>query len=423
MKKNIGENYLNISLLTLAFLVPYAFLIELDSEVFSKTSLKLFKTPKLKLNNKTALMENCCKNLKKLFNLIFKNPFKIFRRESINRLFRKLLIHSFFILAFYTKIESKNLNTVFKNKLYSIDTIASNSYNSDKKIKSSNKYFTKKTKLIKNNKTLDKSNWFSRKNYKQNIQFKEQNLLQQEKKELLTIGFIIFLSAIIYFTIDKKYSEKEKIILQNSYQEKLEEEKLKERIRISEYLHDFVLGKLFAIRLELGFIDIRGDKIITKKYHNFLGELHKIEKEIRELSHELNNNLDVSLIDFDSTIKQLLRNKSTLGNFKYQITIDETLKWQAINKVIKINFYYILQEVLQNVLKYASAKNVSMHCSQECNQLILMINDDGKGFDIKKNKKGIGLKNIKSRVEKLNGNFKLNATIKKGTKIRIQIPL
>ena len=51
-----------------------------------------------------------------------------------------------------------------------------------------------------------------------------------------------------------------------------------------------------------------------------------------------------------------------------------------------------------------------------------MINDDGKGFNIDKKKKGIGLKNMKERVEEINGVFSIKSELEKGTTIEIQIP-
>lgn len=206
-------------------------------------------------------------------------------------------------------------------------------------------------------------------------------------------------------------------------QEKLEQEKINERNRISEELHDGILGKLFGTRVGLGFLEIKGDTKVQKQHDRFLEELQTIEKEIREVSHRLNSNLDSSQINFKTIIHQLLESKSKIADFKFEIHFDEHINWHKVSEIIKVNLYRIIQEALQNIVKYAFAKNIIVTFSIHNDNLVTRISDDGIGFNVNKKKKGIGIKNMKSRSEKLNGTFHINSKLDQGTTIEIQTPI
>ncbi len=250
----------------------------------------------------------------------------------------------------------------------------------------------------------------------------------------ISIAGALILSLLYFLRVQKVKNEKlsleaeqqkaneEVYILTLQQQAKLEEEKIKERNRISEELHDGILGKLFGTRFGLGFLPIKGNNDLLEKHQSYLNELQEIEKEIRDVSHKLSDNFDSSNINFISIIKQLLKDKSEQGNFEHQFTFDDTISWSQINEVTKANIYRIVQEALQNILKHARAKNVTLEFSKNNQNLVLNLKDDGTGFDTKKAKKGIGLKNIKSRVEKLKGTVAFSSKIKKGTTLLIKIP-
>lgn len=147
-----------------------------------------------------------------------------------------------------------------------------------------------------------------------------------------------------------------------------------------------------------------------------------IEEEIREVSHNLNDNFSSSKIHFGYVLNQLVENKSHLSGFAYQLNIDKNIIWNNIDEIIKVNLYRIIQEALQNIVKYADAKNVVLCFLVVQNKLMVSVNDDGVGFAIKKKKKGIGIKNMKSRIQKLNGMFSIQSEIGKGTNIDFTIP-
>ena len=119
----------------------------------------------------------------------------------------------------------------------------------------------------------------------------------------------------------------------------------------------------------------------------------------------------------------LLKVKSKLGGFKFELKLEESIDWQQINQIIKVNLYRIIQEALQNIIKHASAKNVGLLFNIENEKLVLTIKDDGVGFDSTQKRKGIGMKNMTSRTKKINGEFTVLPNPKGGTQLKIKIPL
>ena len=240
---------------------------------------------------------------------------------------------------------------------------------------------------------------------------------------LLFIGYQKSRHNRLLFVNEQQKANEQIYLISLRQQEKLEKEKIKERNRISEELHDGVLGKLFGTRMNLGFLSIKGDKDTLKKHQLYIDELQSIEKEIRDVSHELSDNFNSSQINFVSILNEVLNNKSELGDFKFELDFDESINWQNITQIIKANLYRIIQEALQNIIKHANAKNVNLYFKIRKKKLVVKIEDDGIGFDKTQKRKGIGMKNMTSRIKKLDGVFAVSSNPNGGTILKIIIPI
>ncbi|MBS3992553.1 MAG: sensor histidine kinase [Bacteroidetes bacterium] len=265
----------------------------------------------------------------------------------------------------------------------------------------------------------------------------ETEKLSEQKKLIIggSITGLLFFSLLFFIRIQR--SKNKALILESEQQKaneeiyslllkqqsKLEEERLKERQRIAEELHDGVLSKIFGTRLGLGFLSIQGDNETLEKHTNFIEELQLIEKEIRAISHELKTEFLSANLDYQLIIEDLLKNKSTIGKFEYTIEYNNPPEWEAIDDIIKIHFYRILQEALQNIIKYATATKVVLTFNSEHGSLYFSISDNGTGFDPKTKHKGIGLKNMQSRIKKLQGKLTIDTAINKGTTIFVSCPI
>ena len=93
-----------------------------------------------------------------------------------------------------------------------------------------------------------------------------------------------------------------------------------------------------------------------------------------------------------------------------------------ISNTIKINLYRIIQEALQNINKYANANSVKIDIKKENDDLILIISDDGIGFNVKTAKKGIGLQNILFRANECEGTVDIKSNKGVGTIITLKVP-
>jgi two-component system NarL family sensor kinase len=96
----------------------------------------------------------------------------------------------------------------------------------------------------------------------------------------------------------------------------------------------------------------------------------------------------------------------------------------VLEKQAQFNIYRIIQEAVNNILKHAEASEVSIQLIQQDKQLMIMIEDDGKGFDIAQMKKnGRGITNITTRAQWLNGTVAFDSHPGRGTTISVEIPV
>jgi len=204
-------------------------------------------------------------------------------------------------------------------------------------------------------------------------------------------------------------------------QTKLEEGRVSERIRISEELHDGILGSMYGTRMGLGFLEIEGNNETKIKLDAHLKEMLQIEKEIRAVSHALQSEILKSDSNYINTIKAYLEKVNQNSNLIVTFDNDDPILWDKVSTEIKMNLFRIIQETYYNTLKYAEAKNFKVSFSLKDEFINLVIEDDGIGFNINKVKKGIGIINMKNRIEHLQGNINIHSSLNNGTMISVSI--
>ncbi len=228
--------------------------------------------------------------------------------------------------------------------------------------------------------------------------------------------------ALVYEQIQQEANQEIYALMLNQH-EKLETGRLLERHRISEDLHDGILSKLFGTRMGFGFLQVGGDKETLKQYKQLQQELQSIEKEVRDVSHELKVDSLSSKTSFETILENYVKQQSLIGNYKYNIKKEEKLLFETISNTIKVTIFRIVQETIQNIIKHAKANTLTISFKEKENTLCMSIEDDGIGFDAKTKHKGIGLKNIESRVSKFGGTFNIISKPNQGTKVNISVPI
>ena len=238
------------------------------------------------------------------------------------------------------------------------------------------------------------------------------------------MGFIILRNNQLKFKQRQQESNQEIYNLMLSQQGKFEEGKQLEQKRISEELHDGILGEMLGIRLILSGLNEREDPASVEQRAALIEKLRELEEEIRTISHELNHASYEKFHNFIVSLEDMIDGIEKSSGITCSFNYDKKVPWDNLLGDIKINAYRIIQESLKNCVKHAKSKHVSISFqSMEDNKLKLTITDDGVGFDINKKRKGIGLKNIISRCKKIKGTLDIDSKPGKGTTIKITMPV
>ncbi|WP_462250666.1 sensor histidine kinase, partial [Ferruginibacter sp.] len=142
-------------------------------------------------------------------------------------------------------------------------------------------------------------------------------------------------------------------------------------------------------------------------------------KELRRVAHNMMPEL-LTKFGLDEALKEYCNsiNATNLLSVKYQsIGMDTRLE-----KSGEIIIYRIIQELLNNIMKHAAAKEATVQVVKEEGRLSIIVEDDGKGFDtaLIKNNKGAGLTSIQSRVDYLKGQLEIHSETGKGTLVNIE---
>ncbi|RKS99280.1 tetratricopeptide repeat-containing sensor histidine kinase [Flavobacterium sp. 123] len=208
-----------------------------------------------------------------------------------------------------------------------------------------------------------------------------------------------------------------------SQQNTIEINRIKEKKRVARELHDGVLGRMFGVRMNLdGLNTINNDSAIDQR-NSYLSELKNIEQDIREISHDLNREKSELINNFVAIVNDLFEEQKKTYKSVLAVTVDSTIKWELVSNSIKINLYRIIQEALQNINKYANANNIKVELKKEEDNLILIVSDDGVGFNVKTAKKGIGLQNILFRANECEGIVDIQSKKNNGTIITLTVPI
>lgn len=187
-----------------------------------------------------------------------------------------------------------------------------------------------------------------------------------------------------------------------------------ERERISADLHDSLASKLQVARLMLS--------TGTKDPHATTASVKELIDEVIENSRQIAYDLyPQSLSDFGllHVVKELLR--PLTERLKIVFASTGTQYDTALGKEKEAHIFRIVQEVIHNSLKHAKATTITMTLRITSCYFSMIVADDGVGFALNVNKTGHGLKNIESRVQLLNGTFKIKSGNAQGTRLILLI--
>jgi signal transduction histidine kinase len=170
---------------------------------------------------------------------------------------------------------------------------------------------------------------------------------------------------------------------------------------------------------------MKGNLIMTPdNAQAFERSMDMLDSSIKEMRRVAHNMMPENLVKFglDTALKDFCNDINSSGALKvnYQsIGLNDS----TIDQTTAITIYRIVQELLNNTMKHAAAKNAIVQVTKTDGVLSVTVEDDGKGFDtnILQQAKGIGWDNIKNRVEFLKGKLDVNSASGKGTSVLIEL--
>lgn len=195
----------------------------------------------------------------------------------------------------------------------------------------------------------------------------------------------------------------------------------KERNELGRELHDNINQLLATVKMYLG-MKIAGQEVqedLVGKSYEYINEA--IE-EIRKLSHSL---VAPSLgnISLKTALEELINDAGLLKGLQIRLLIDKRYDEKGTDKNIELMLYRIVQEQLNNIIKYAKANKVVITIKKDNDKIVFSVVDDGIGFDTTKKSRGIGFKNISNRVEFYSGKMNIISFPGKGCTLEIHIPV
>ncbi len=194
-----------------------------------------------------------------------------------------------------------------------------------------------------------------------------------------------------------------------------------ERRRISTDLHDELGPLLSAVRMKINHLEPTDpeDRNIVAFANKHIDD---ILAKTREISYNLLPNTLVRK-GLVKAVEEYISKLEDIHNIHFTLRIDNPI---SLSKEKEINIYRIIQEVIHNTIKHANASQLIIEMTRKNGSMTLMTADNGKGFNFDEKinaNRGLGLYNLQSRTEILNGKFNYKSTPGVGTQYIFEIPL
>lgn len=249
----------------------------------------------------------------------------------------------------------------------------------------------------------------------------------------LTIGFLLLAGVIIFFIIIYRTRLnrhiKEKIQQQVDFQQELlhtqleiQEQTLK---TISQEIHDNIGQTLSLAKLNLALEDEQqsGGNIKVASSHQLVS---KAIQDLRDLSRSLNTDY-VAEMGLIRSIEYELEMISKTGVIKTNLQVEG--QQRKLDKQKELILFRIVQESLNNIIKHAGADKLSVTANYQLQELLIIINDNGKGVDLTPLNEnavagfGLGIRNMDNRAKLIGAEFSMTSTIGSGTTVNIKLPV
>ena len=194
----------------------------------------------------------------------------------------------------------------------------------------------------------------------------------------------------------------------------------KEKNELGRELHDNINQILATVKMYLGMAKTKEnipEDLVGKSYEY----LNEAMNEIRKLSHSL---VAPSLgdIGLKEALQGLIEETNLFNGLQVQVLIDEKYNEKDTDKIKELMLYRIVQEQLNNIIKYAQAKEAVITIKTDNDSMFLSVADNGVGFDPSQKSKGIGLRNISNRPANYSGSMNIISAPGQGCTLEVYLP-
>lgn len=254
--------------------------------------------------------------------------------------------------------------------------------------------------------------------------------------------FIIALSVLVIGTITsiflqknttkkRKLAEQQQLLEQQKVETLLKEQELvsldamiagqeKERTKVANELHDDLGSLMATVKLHFDNVKVDQKDPAMKSAQDLL---EKAYQKIRGMAHAKNSGVMAN----QGLLPAVQKMARTINETKaIEIVVEDFGLEDRMENSIELTIFRILQELLTNIIKHAGASKATIQFTQHEDNMNIIVEDNGKGFDMsaaKRNSTGMGLGTIEKRIEHLEGSFTVDSVLGKGTSILIDIPV
>lgn len=261
---------------------------------------------------------------------------------------------------------------------------------------------------------------------------KQKELLEletsMERRKLIALVSILAISIILfYFYIqNSRLIQKNRLnglrykIQQNIVNATLSGQEM-ERKKIAYFLHDNISALLSTAGIHLNILHSKTEKN-NEELTKTIAILNEAHDKVRDLSHELIPALLVRFGLFYAVEDVCEKNSNSKLQVEYESAIE---KEKRFTDEFEIKIFFIISELINNIIKHSNASMAKISIDQNGNQLFIKVFDNGKGFDMSKfnTLEGFGINQIKSRINGMKGKINIDSKLDMGTIITIDVPI
>ncbi|MFZ1689250.1 MAG: ATP-binding protein [Flavobacteriales bacterium] len=249
-------------------------------------------------------------------------------------------------------------------------------------------------------------------------------------------ALLVLLAVVLYrnYSGQKRLRTQEQALHEREVNDLLKEQEInsldammkgqeQERQRVGKDLHDRVGSMLSAVKLQFSALEGRMEQMEThqrEKYEHVFSLLDETVTEVRRISHNMVRGT-ISQFGLGRALEDLRSAVHVPG--KLDVTLSLFGMEERLDQDLEIAAYRMVQECVSNVMKHAHAKELTIQLTRTTAALNMLVEDDGRGFEMTAIEAGLGMSNIRERAAAYNGSVNVDSRPGRGTSVSIDLPL